>query len=421
MNRKTTAALAILGLANAAPLVDPAVDSVVCPAVDLVVDILRLYPSATPFCSSFLHIPTITTTQTVSSTALFTSAATTTILTTVSTFTSSADLVTAYSTFGTTITTCIPSAVNKRDVRAHMTTTANSNPVSSSQSASIPASISTPGVCGGCPAVLKNIACSAISTACGCLGIPTPTSTLTLTQVSSTTAYPTSTTYSNITATVVTTPTTTLPTTSTSTVNYCPTPPSCNNEGIRWAIYPNNVYNSDNTYSQYDPTVIKPQAPEYQTTASVCGGLYESDVGQISIYGSTQTFESDYFTLNHVGYIFAQTSGTYTFTLTQPDDIALLWLGSNAYSGWTRDNADATAVIFGNPSASATVDLVQGQYLPFRVVFGQAQGAVSFYLTLTAPDGTVILNSDTSNSPFLVQFSCDGTSAPAFPAFGSET
>ncbi|KAG9718134.1 hypothetical protein KCU73_g15175, partial [Aureobasidium melanogenum] len=292
---------------------------------------------------------------------------------------------------------------------------------SSSQSASIPASISTPGVCGGCPAVLKNIACSAISTACGCLGIPTPTSTVTLTQVSSTTAYPTSTIYSNITATVVTTPTTTLPTTSTSTVNYCPTPPSCNNEGIRWAIYPNNVYNSDNTYSQYDPTVIKPQAPEYQTTASVCGGLYESDVGQISIYGSTQTFESDYFTLNHVGYIFAQTSGTYTFTLTQPDDIALLWLGSNAYSGWTRDNADATAVIFGNPSASATVDLVQGQYLPFRVVFGQAQGAVSFYLTLTAPDGTVILNSDTSNSPFLVQFSCDGTSAPAFPAFGSET
>ncbi|KAG9735832.1 hypothetical protein KCU73_g10409, partial [Aureobasidium melanogenum] len=167
MNRKTTAALAILGLANAAPLVDPALDSVVCPAVDLVVDILRLYPSATPFCSSFLHIPTITTTQTVSSTALFTSAATTTILTTVSTITSSADPVTAYSTFGTTITTCIPSAVNKRDVRAHMTTTANSGSVSSSQSASIPASISTPGVCGGCPAVLKNIACSAISTACG--------------------------------------------------------------------------------------------------------------------------------------------------------------------------------------------------------------------------------------------------------------
>ncbi|KAH0038681.1 hypothetical protein KCU78_g1444, partial [Aureobasidium melanogenum] len=151
-----------------------------------------------------------------------------------------------------------------------------------------------------------------------------------------------------------------------------PAPPSCNNEGIQWAIYPNSVYNSDNIYSGYDPTVIKSESPEYQATAS-------------------------------------------------PDDIALLWLGSNAYSGWTRANADATAVIFGNPSASATIDLVQGQYLPFRIVFGQAQGAISFYLSVAAPDGTVILNSNTPNSQFLVRFSCDGTLAPEFPPFGSET
>jgi hypothetical protein len=187
------------------------------------------------------------------------------------------------------------------------------------------------------------------------------------------------------------------------------------------AIYPNPEYNSDSFYSSYNPAVIKPRTPSYEATASICGGLYQNDVGQVSIYGSTRTFQSDYFTLNHVGYIFAQSSGTYTFTLSQPDDIALLWLGSNAYSGWTRDNADATAVIFGSPSASATVNLVQGDYLPFRIVFGQAQGAISFYLSLTAPDGTVILDSNTPDSRFLVRYSCDSTSAPAFPAFGSET
>jgi hypothetical protein len=187
------------------------------------------------------------------------------------------------------------------------------------------------------------------------------------------------------------------------------------------AIYPNSEYNSDSFYSSYNPAVIKPRTPLYEATASICGGLYQNDVGQVSIYGSTRTFQSDYFTLNHVGYIFAQSSGTYTFTLSQPDDIALLWLGSNAYSGWTRDNADATAVIFGSPSASATVNLVQGDYLPFRIVFGQAQGAISFYLSLTAPDGTVILDSNTPDSRFLVRYSCDSTSAPAFPAFGSET
>ncbi|KAG9656761.1 hypothetical protein KCU78_g8651, partial [Aureobasidium melanogenum] len=184
-------------------------------------------------------------------------------LTTVSTLTSSVDPVTAYSTSQITVTTCIPSAVNKRGVQVHSTTDAKSKFVSSTRSASIPASISTSGVCPGCPALLKNIACSAISAACGCLGILTPTSTITVIQVTSTTAQFTATIFSSITATVVTTPATTLSTTSTSTVNYCPTPPSCNNEGIRWAIYPNSVYNSDNMYSGYDPTVIKSEALEY--------------------------------------------------------------------------------------------------------------------------------------------------------------
>ncbi|KEQ69416.1 hypothetical protein M436DRAFT_55739, partial [Aureobasidium namibiae CBS 147.97] len=208
------------------------------------------------------------------------------------------------------------------------------------------------------------------------------------------------------------------------TTTVVPVPSSCNNGGIRWAIYPNEVYNDvyyNSFYSDYDPAVIKSTPPWYQATASVCGGLNQGAVGQVSIYGSTRTFQSDYFTLNHVGYIFAQSSGTYTFTLSEPDDIALLWLGSKAYSGWTRGNADATAVIFGSPSASATVNLVQGDYLPFRIVFGQAQGEISFYLSLTAPDGTVILDSTTPDSKFLVRYSCDGSSAPEFPAFGSET
>lgn len=156
----------------------------------------------------------------------------------------------------------------------------------------------------------------------------------------------------------------------------------------------------------------------------MCGGLDEGDVDNISIYGSTETFESDYFTLNHVGYIFAEVSGIYTFTFTSVDDIAFLWLGDNAYSGWTRNNANMYAV---HSSSSATGDatttytLVAEQYLAFRIVFGQAQGAVEFFFSVAGPDGTIILDSDTEDSPYLVQYSCDGTTAPAFPAFGSET
>jgi hypothetical protein len=107
--------------------------------------------------------------------------------------------------------------------------------------------------------------------------------------------------------------------------------------------------------------------------------------------------------------------------LNNVDDIVFLWLGDKALSGWTRGNADATAIISGVSSASASPELISGQYLPFRIVFGNAQGAVKFNFRLTAPDGTVILDSNTSASEFLVRYSCDGTSALPFPDFGSET
>ncbi|KAI5196673.1 hypothetical protein E4T39_07676 [Aureobasidium subglaciale] len=410
MKYTTAAVLAAIGLTNAAPLEDRSLKAANCFAVDLVVDVLRLYPSASPFCSSVLRIPTVTTTKTVSSTASYTSSLITTVPTIVSTITSTADPITEYSTTETTITTCIPSAVNKREIEKR---------------GLIPASISIPGSCAGAPGVLRNIACSAITSACNCLGIPTPTSTVTQTQVSSTTAYPTATVYSSITATVTVTGTTTVPTTLTSTVNYCPVPSSCNNAGIRWGYYPNyennNIGDGDDYYSNYDPTVIKSETPDYQSTATVAGGLNQNTVSDISIYGSSQTFHSDFFTLNHVGYIFAQNTGTYTFTLGNVDDIVLLWLGDTAVRGWTRGNANALAIYSSQPTASASIDLVQGQYLPFRVVFGNAQGAISFSLQLAAPDGTVILDSNTQDSKFLVQYSCDGVAAPAFPAFGSET
>lgn len=99
MTRIAAAALlATLSLAfvDAAPLEERS--SAVCLAVDVVVDILRAYPSASPFCSSLLGIPTITTTQTVSTTASFTSPISTTIPMTVTTFTSTVAPITVYST-----------------------------------------------------------------------------------------------------------------------------------------------------------------------------------------------------------------------------------------------------------------------------------------------------------------------------------
>lgn len=154
---------------------------------------------------------------------------------------------------------------------------------------------------------------------------------------------------------------------------------------------------------------------------STIGGISSAGGIRISVYGSSDTFYSDYFTLDHKGYLFAVVSGTYTFTISNVDDIALLWLGPAAYSGWTRSNANLVVPINTNPGVgSTTITLVEGQYLPIRIMFGQGQGYAKFQLSVTAPDGTAFLNSNTVNSPYIIQNSCDGVLAPAYPAWGSE-
>lgn len=161
-------------------------------------------------------------------------------------------------------------------------------------------------------------------------------------------------------------------------------------------------------------------------TSSI-GGIDESGSGDESIYGSPP-LSSTYFVLNHRGYIFAQQSGTYTFDISSVDDTVYLWIGSDAYSGWTAadSNIEVSYAVTASPkhagSGSYSIDLVQGQYYPVRIIFAQAQGGAVFEITVTAPDGEVFLSSSTTGSPYLVQYSCDLVTAPPYAEpFGSET
>jgi hypothetical protein len=402
-------AASLASLASAFPLDERTVN--LCPAVDLAVVLLRAYPSASPFCSTFLGIKTATTT----STAQFTSPVTTVIPTTTSTVTITASTETSYDVSSTTITTCIPGAA-KRDLAKRKVTTTSSTSSTSSLT-SIPASISIPGTCPGCPNLLKNIACSAVSSACKCLGIPTPTSTVYV----STTYVPVVTSYSAVAATETTTVTTTVPTTSTSTVVSCPKPSICGNQGIQFAYYANEPW-GDNIGAGLDPAYYWNYAPNYSGTTTKVGGINEPAGSYVDLYGTGEVVPASYFVLNHRGYIFAQVDGEYTFTTSQVDDITYLYLGDDAIRGYGLNNFDAKAVCCSAPanSASATYTLKTGDYLPFRLVFGQQGGPVIFSFSITAPDGTVILDADTQNSDFIVQYSCDGTTAPAFPAWGQE-
>ncbi|KAJ5807726.1 hypothetical protein N7474_008995 [Penicillium riverlandense] len=195
------------------------------------------------------------------------------------------------------------------------------------------------------------------------------------------------------------------------------------NAGLEWAYYQNPfTIISDPAYSNFDPSFLKNTTPIYNSSTTYIGLEVSSDSNDISIYGSTETFSPYYFVINHRGYIYAETGGTYTLTTDNDDDIMLAWLGSAAYSGWDRANANMTYDISVNTGPmSVSAELVKGQYYPIRLVYAQAPGRVIFNATLTSPSGEIILGQNTAASPSVVQYSCDGITAPLYPPFGQET
>lgn len=138
------------------------------------------------------------------------------------------------------------------------------------------------------------------------------------------------------------------------------------------------------------------------------------------IYGKKPS-DSEYIVVSHRGYAYAKQSGEYTFTVPVSDNIVAAWIGPNAVSGYTRSNANLFQE-WGGTSAVYKMTVEKGKYYPIRIMWANAGGPGSFQFEIKAPDGTVVADSKSGASKFLVQYSCDGTSAPKFTTpFGSET
>ncbi|KAI3319321.1 hypothetical protein HD806DRAFT_509656 [Xylariaceae sp. AK1471] len=209
----------------------------------------------------------------------------------------------------------------------------------------------------------------------------------------------------------------------------CPTcakPKHCSNEGWDWAYYPNPIRNTADNYPGFRADVFKTIAPTYANVTPVIGEL-ASVGGGGTFYNSSSTLNSSFFALNQHAYLWACEKGTWTFNISNVDDLVLAWVGDKAYSGWTDDNADARAVfLFENPgrvgSANFAVDLDGGAFVPIRFVLANAQGdGGSFRLNITSPSGIVVHQSgrETDNG-WIVRSSCFAPEAPLFPAFGKE-
>ncbi|KAL7792081.1 GLEYA domain-containing protein [Trichoderma ceciliae] len=379
--------LSTSAVASPAPqLVPGIVDTAGCLALNVIVELLIGDPIAIAYCAAVVPLPTVirskTTTIVRPTTVTVTTRNTNTVRPTI----------TSRTTVTSTISSCTASAT---PFKRHFA------PVDGYKRPPVPDCVSqypTPD----------------ITKACKCISLPTPTTTSTRTITIS----PIFTVTRTAGATGAGVPVVTTSTiTRTSVVRACPAPTPCGNQGIEFAYY-NKTAGGD--FANFRPEAYKTIQPDYESFTNIIGGISFQDSAPKSIYGSPPLPESN-FILNHRGYIYARQTGTYTFTLNQVDDAAFIWVGSEAYSGWTGGNADAKALYNNGPAKGTyTINLREGRYYAFRIIYGQGPRIAEFDITVTAPDGTSFLSSSSPGSPYLVRFSCDRTTAPRFSSFGFE-
>jgi hypothetical protein len=204
-----------------------------------------------------------------------------------------------------------------------------------------------------------------------------------------------------------------------------PTPDQhCDNAGLEYAIYTHNFYNEDAPkYSSFNAESFKTETPFYSGITDRIGiqpGQPATD--PFVIYPGAPSESYQFKAVDHKAFLYAPTSGIYTISVPVSDEITLVWIGNNAISGWTRENANLAQdyVFQGSTPKLYTVELTAGSYNPIRVFWANAQGEFAFEIGITAPNGDVIVNGFQANADYLVQFACD-KSTPEFPPWGAET
>jgi hypothetical protein len=220
----------------------------------------------------------------------------------------------------------------------------------------------------------------------------------------------------------VTSPTTTVTATASSTC----TP------GLEYAFYalsegtgkghiPDNFGNYEHVFSTDS---VKGVVPTTQGVSKVVNFFSDPPFGGSAIVdGMPTSYPAEYAALAHRAYFLPKQTGTYTLVIYS-DDIGLIWLGANAVSGWTVDNADVVAIVYNGP-ATYTFQATAGDVIPFRILYANAIGESGLSVTFTAPDGSLILNGgvgDTGSTALVT--SCSGPLADVagpWPAWESES
>ncbi|KAK6513782.1 hypothetical protein TWF506_008218 [Arthrobotrys conoides] len=206
------------------------------------------------------------------------------------------------------------------------------------------------------------------------------------------------------------------------------------NAGLEVAIYDNPYRlpgsgNPPADYNTFDPVFFKTSQPYDQNRTTVVGLSYlanDPDGSNYIRYGMTARATTSpvgaEHVINHRGYFYAPKTETYSFRVFNADDAAWVWVGPNAYTAWTRENANALSVYRSSGAPNTfEVTLTAGSYTPIRIIYANGRQFGYFSFEIKDSAGVAYVESLTP-SPYLVAFACDKPQeAPPFNAFGAET
>lgn len=194
----------------------------------------------------------------------------------------------------------------------------------------------------------------------------------------------------------------------------CPTPTCA--KGFQYTLY-DNPFRQDfsSTYETFDPAYFKKTKPVYDATLNTAIFITDDNVDG---KGFNPLFRNA--AAGYRGYLFACQAGRYLFNSPYSDDITIMWFGSKAHDGYTRDNADIIQFYYGdNNPRDIYRDLAVGTYYPIRVLWGNTGGASDLSLRIYAPDGSELSGADQWGEYYVTTEACDGSYKPWVP-WGSE-
>jgi hypothetical protein len=182
---------------------------------------------------------------------------------------------------------------------------------------------------------------------------------------------------------------------------------TCSATGIEWSMRTNLAVGGSTpispNYPTFDPGLYNGATSPVTLAGGITGNI---QVGIASPGIAATIYNQGPYDLTqkafiYRGYFAANVTGSWTFTYSNPDDVAYMWFGGTAISTWTKTNANLVGSLNGNV-ATYTVGLTAGTLYPIRMVLGNSAGAVSFTLQTLDPLGTT----RTGTAGFFRQIHC---------------